>query len=369
MYNQPLVSVIIPVFNVEKYLDACLKSVVNQDYSDVEIILVDDGSTDASSKMCDEWARKDSRIKVIHKKNEGLNYARRDGFKKSSGEYVTFLDSDDLLHKESVKIFLGVLVENGVDAVVSGSREFSDDSKGIGRCLSVPEVVQDIRTLDSIDTIIGYAMLGEPCFPDANYMTAWGKMYSRKLIDGVNWKESNFRSYEDNFWTPQLLLSASKVALIPNQLHFYRRNAKYGINGGTLGNRLTGNSINGKPVGYIEYLDMLHKFNKKLAGKRGVNIDAELQELYDKQSWSRLSVLTMADLLDRENNLEYAKDVLAAHQRKDWQLQQHNAELDRRVLEYSIKIERLEGEVAKFYGIKHTARRLLGNIRRRLLGS
>ena len=92
-----MISVIVPVYNAEKYLDKCVESIVNQTYKDLEIILVDDGSPDNCPAMCDEWAKKDGRIKVIHKSNGGVSSARNVGLDSFSGEYVTFIDSDDYI--------------------------------------------------------------------------------------------------------------------------------------------------------------------------------------------------------------------------------------------------------------------------------
>ena len=97
--KNPKVSIIVPVYNVDKYLDACIKSVVDQSYNNLELILVDDGSPDNSPKICDEWAKKDSRVKVIHKANGGVSSARNCGLDVATGEYVTFLDSDDTINK------------------------------------------------------------------------------------------------------------------------------------------------------------------------------------------------------------------------------------------------------------------------------
>lgn len=96
-----LVSIIVPVYKVEKYLDRCVESIVNQTYRDIEIILVDDGSPDNCPSMCDAWAEKDSRIKVIHKKNGGLSEARNVGIKAATGEYLLFVDSDDMLDRDA----------------------------------------------------------------------------------------------------------------------------------------------------------------------------------------------------------------------------------------------------------------------------
>ena len=93
--KHPKISIIIPVYNVEKYLDRCIDSIINQSLKDIEIILVDDGSPDNCPQLCDEWAKKDSRIKVIHKENAGLGMARNTGMQHATGEYIAFIDSDD----------------------------------------------------------------------------------------------------------------------------------------------------------------------------------------------------------------------------------------------------------------------------------
>ena len=100
------VSVIIPVYKVEEYLERCVQSVLNQTLKDIEIVLVDDGSPDNCPKMCDEFAKKDSRIKVVHKNNEGLGKARNSGLEVATGEYVAFVDSDDYVHPEMYEILL-----------------------------------------------------------------------------------------------------------------------------------------------------------------------------------------------------------------------------------------------------------------------
>ena len=99
----PVISVIVPVYNAEKYIRACLDSIVNQTYKNLEIILVDDGSTDGSGAICDEYADKDVRIKVIHSTNKGVTAARINAFKTSSGDYITFVDTDDFLDCNMLK--------------------------------------------------------------------------------------------------------------------------------------------------------------------------------------------------------------------------------------------------------------------------
>ena len=100
---QGLVSVVLPIYNVEKYLDRCIESVVGQTYKNLEIILVDDESPDGCPKKCEDWAKRDKRIKVIHKENAGLGYARNTGIENATGEYICFFDSDDYVEKDTIE--------------------------------------------------------------------------------------------------------------------------------------------------------------------------------------------------------------------------------------------------------------------------
>ena len=110
-----LLSVIIPVYNVEKYLDKCVQSVVDQTYSDLEIILVDDGSTDSSGMLCDNWKEKDRRISVIHKNNGGLSSARNTGIAAAKGDFISFIDSDDFIESEMYETMIYAQLRSGKD--------------------------------------------------------------------------------------------------------------------------------------------------------------------------------------------------------------------------------------------------------------
>ncbi len=112
-----LISVIVGVYNAEKYLDKCVQSILNQSYSNLEILLIDDGSTDTSGKLCDAYASQDERIKVIHKENEGVSVVRNVGLSVCNGEYVSFIDSDDILHLDLYKTALNLMQEAGVDVI------------------------------------------------------------------------------------------------------------------------------------------------------------------------------------------------------------------------------------------------------------
>lgn len=143
-----LISVIVPIYNVESYLDECLESIVNQTYSNLEIILVDDGSTDSCPQMCDEWAKKDTRIKVIHKVNGGLSSARNAGLDVCTGDYINFIDSDDYIEKEAYEILLKDMKENNVDMVmfsffrILGKQRYVRQRKKTGRKYSSDEMLE-----------------------------------------------------------------------------------------------------------------------------------------------------------------------------------------------------------------------------------
>lgn len=123
----PLISIIVPVYNVEKYLSKCLDSIVNQTYKNLEIILVDDGSTDNSGDICDEYANKDNRIKVIHKENGGLSDARNKGMNIAKGEYVGFVDSDDYIAKDMYEYLYAFAVKNDLDVAMCASCDVYED--------------------------------------------------------------------------------------------------------------------------------------------------------------------------------------------------------------------------------------------------
>lgn len=114
------VSIIVPVYNVEKYLDKCIESIVNQTYRNIEIILVDDGSPDKCPEICNEWAKKDDRIKVIHKENGGLSSARNAALEIAQGDYITFVDSDDWIENDMIQSMLTCAAKNDADIVCCG---------------------------------------------------------------------------------------------------------------------------------------------------------------------------------------------------------------------------------------------------------
>ena len=128
---EKLISVIIPVYNVVNYFDRCINSIINQTFKNLEIIIVDDGSTDGSSEACDKIAKIDNRIKVIHQINMGLSAARNAGLNIATGEYIAFVDSDDYLHPRMYEILYKEMTKNEVDMVICEFNEFEEEPKYI----------------------------------------------------------------------------------------------------------------------------------------------------------------------------------------------------------------------------------------------
>lgn len=222
-----LVTVVIPVYGVEKYLDRCVSSVVGQTYSNLEIILIDDGSKDNCPQMCDAWAEKDSRIRVIHKANAGLGMARNTGIEHATGEYICFFDSDDYIHNDTIEKALGLALDQKAQIVVFGSCDVDADGKIIATFVPAPEVtcvygkdVQDHFLPDLID----------PRHRDANYpdlmLSACCCLYDMKLIRQTQFRFVSERQNisEDSYSLIWLYRYVECVALLPEAKYYYCKN-------------------------------------------------------------------------------------------------------------------------------------------------
>lgn len=201
------ISVIVPIYKVEAYLDECVRSIVGQTYPHLEIILVDDGSPDRCGAMCDAWAKRDDRIRVIHKPNGGLSDARNAGLEIASGDYIAFVDSDDWIEPEMYERMLAALLQEDADICACRISSRYPDRRADWGC---PEY----RVTDPEQT---YAMLyNDAFFP----VSAWNKLYRRAM-----WQELRFpvgKICEDAFTTYRLIHSAKRIVQIPEALYCYR---------------------------------------------------------------------------------------------------------------------------------------------------
>lgn len=218
--NKPLISVIVPVYNVEDYVDDCVRSIIDQTYDNIEILLIDDGSKDSSGKKCDEWIRKDKRIKVIHQANQGLSGARNTGLEHCTGSFITFVDSDDLISENCLEILYGLISQYKVSISQINEKEIPSDKEGWDNCICY--------------TAKDYLL-------DPTYKTmAWGKLYHRSL-----WLELRFpvgRVYEDSATIYKAIYAAGGIAVSDQILYFCNLRAE---------------SINNKTAYSLSMLDRL----------------------------------------------------------------------------------------------------------------
>lgn len=216
-----LVSIIVPVYNVEFYLSECIQSLINQTYTNIEIILVDDGSKDKSGQICDEFTKRDSRIKVIHKQNEGLGLARNSGLAKASGKYVTFIDSDDIADADLVKMLICGIEKNGADTCIGGFKRIAENGT------VVFEEKYDDALFDekAVYNNLFARMLGSaPNKHDAIRMSVWNVLYNMEYVIKYNLRFPSERKFisEDIIWDAEYYKYAKKVQIINSTAYSYR---------------------------------------------------------------------------------------------------------------------------------------------------
>lgn len=222
------VSVVLPIYNVEPYLERSINSVVNQTYRNLEIILVDDGSPDNCPQICDEWKSRDSRIKVVHKQNAGLGMARNSGLKEATGKYICFFDSDDYVKADIIEKCINFAEKNKADIVIYG---FSNvDSQGniikttipnTKKCVYEGSEVQEVFLPDLIAPNIVTGTKSDL------WMSAWCSFYSMDLIKRAQWEFVSERKVisEDIYSLLNLYKNVNRVFVLKESLYFYCANA------------------------------------------------------------------------------------------------------------------------------------------------
>lgn len=205
-----LISVVVPIYNVENFLCECIESIINQTYKKLEIILVNDGSTDKSLQICKKYALKDSRIQIVNKNNGGLSSARNAGLKVAKGKYVTFIDSDDYVNIQFIEILYNACVETNCEIAMcsyiqtSGQHNFYESIKKAGnKILSYRE-----------------ALTPNNSKWDTNIVVAWGKLYKIELWKDISYPVGKF--YEDAATTYKLIYATKNIVYIDNMLYYYR---------------------------------------------------------------------------------------------------------------------------------------------------
>lgn len=209
-----LISVVVPVYNVEKYLKKCIDSTINQTYKKLEIILVDDGSTDSSKEICDEYIKQDSRIKVIHKENGGLSSARNAGIDIASGKYIGFIDSDDWIEKSMLEKLINLAEKSDSDIVLCNYFMAYDEKNQIQKEDIEYKEYSNYEALNKIyDDKLGVSMI-----------IAWNKLYNIELFNNIRYPAG--KVHEDEFITYKLLFKANRICYLNEKLVYYRQQNK-----------------------------------------------------------------------------------------------------------------------------------------------
>ena len=219
-----VISIIIPVFNVEKYLDECIESVLRQEYTNLEIILIDDGSTDSSSNKCDSWREKDNRIIVVHKQNEGLGEARNTGLQYVTGKYVYFFDSDDFLSETCIKVLYETAERENADIIGSGTYTFCDGKISV---YSIPKKYRVYRDEDVVNLFLPNIIAPDPETGDfvGFAMCISGILFSAQVLKGWRCASERFIISEDTYSFIDLCSKAKCVVELPEFTNYYRVNA------------------------------------------------------------------------------------------------------------------------------------------------
>ncbi len=209
MAAESLVSIIVPVYNVERYLPECLDSICGQSYRNLQIILVDDGATDSSGLICDRYARKDPRIRVIHQQNRGAAVAKNTGLDAATGEFVWLVDADDYLRADALSVLLRHQEKTGADVVVFGfSHAFTQEIKA-------EEMTHPFEQMRAEDYLARFPK-------DWTCSLFWNKLFRRACIGDIRFKYER-RCIDDEFFTYRIFFQAETVQIVEDNLYFYRQ--------------------------------------------------------------------------------------------------------------------------------------------------
>lgn len=285
MENLPLISVIVPVYKVEAYLDKCISSIVGQTYQNLEIILVDDGSPDHSGKICDEWAAKDHRIRVIHQDNVGGGAARNAALDVARGELIAFVDSDDYLHRQMYEHLYSLLAQ-GAD---------------IAECGHV-DVLDDGETFEYSDgearTYTVYEAMAEHIHDRIFRQLIWNKLYRREVIGGIRFPVG--KKIDDEFFTYQVIGNAEKLVRSEKICYAYRQQQDSVMHSMGADKRLQAVEAKLARHAYIEeYFPHL--------------VDVSLKDLWFTCLYQGQLALRGMEKVDAENAIASLRNALAMH--------------------------------------------------------
>lgn len=248
-----LISVIVPVYNTEKYLRKCIESILSQSYKNIELLLINDGSPDSSAEICREYLDKDKRCYYFEKENGGLSDARNYGIERAKGEYITFVDSDDFFLEEAIEKLHATALLGESDLVVGGFCYFDSpnfyifDRKRFGNLpITIVEKEFAVNQMDEMFEV-----------PFLCYSTAWGKLYKSSLFKEIRYPLGKYA--EDQFTTWKLYLASEKIAVCNHTIYAYRKNYE-------------GLSLNFN-LSHLDYIDALEERIEETKNIKGIDIE------------------------------------------------------------------------------------------------
>jgi len=279
MITNPLLSVIIPVYNVESYLTRCVDSILRQTYGNLEVILVNDGSRDGSGAICDEFAARDHRVRVIHKENGGLSSARNAGLEAAHGEYITFVDSDDWIVEDAYEHLLSLLEEYDVKLVCGGNVDvFSKTgTQKLGVCPKKKEII-------SAEEMVGRMFMIDGC--DSSVCD---KVFHRSLLEDFHFPLGKIS--EDTAVTYKIVLKAGQVAMTDKPFYFYYHRP----------DSITTTAVSGKNFDFSEHTAVIYPYIRD-------NHPAIQNQARYLRVWSLVHVMLLLDSGDADTRKEYLKE-------------------------------------------------------------
>ena len=242
------ISVIVPIFRVEQYLERCLDSILAQSYTNLEIILIDDGSDDKCPQICDEYAKKDSRIVVVHQENRGVADARNIGLKKASGDFITFVDPDDYINNHMYEILMNQIIDFEADIAMCDYKYVYDND--------VDKMVHDNLPVNVSKSVLNgkEALLqGYASYQDGvTFSVLWNKLCKKSLYDDIDFPSK--RIYEDEASVFKILYKASRIIYLNQPLYFYHQHKA----------SIVGKKLTPKNIQLLDaYIDKLNFYNQK----------------------------------------------------------------------------------------------------------
>lgn len=277
------ISVIVPVYKVESYLPSCIESVLSQTFPCLELILVDDGSPDQCGEICEAYARKDERVHVIHQRNAGLSAARNAGVDAATGAYITFLDSDDLLHPQTLELMMSSLQTGAEISICSISRSAGlMNREQYSSNMIMPEMINGLEAcwrMHGIQTNSVEPLRGDDC---AKYITSTGKLIPRRIFEDIRFPVG--RVHEDEFTTYHFYMKVERISVLSEPLYYYRPN----------------------PQGIMATRDLQSK-------KDYIFALAQRSQSFESKGWNDLANKTRSDL--SWSATEFAIYSKAAHQK------------------------------------------------------